>query len=355
HRHQLLGRVAIARQRATRLLGLGRRRSARLAQLDRHQESGGRQVDRPRHLRERPRRAGGGDARARPRAAVELLRRAAVDLRQGAQRALGPVRPSGDVAEIRHVGLPDHLVVGRAKGRQGAAAIVITRRQALVLPAGAIAAANFISSARAQDAERHGMSAFGDLKYPADFQQFTYVDPHAPKGGRYSEVVSSRTYNGSFLTFNSLNGYILKGNGAFGMDNTFATLMVRSGDEPDAMYGLAARAVRISGDGLTYQFLLRPEAKFHDGAPLTAQDVAFSLATLKEKGHPLITQLLRDFKGAEANDDHTVTVRFAEKRARDVPLFVAGLPIFSHAYYSKKNFDESTLDIPLGSGAYKVG
>ncbi|MGH6790177.1 MAG: extracellular solute-binding protein [Pseudolabrys sp.] len=232
---------------------------------------------------------------------------------------------------------------------------MITRRQALILPAGAIAAANFISLTRAQDAERHGMSAFGDLKYPADFQHFSYVDPHAPKGGRYSEVVSSRTYNGSFLTFNSLNGYILKGNGAFGMDNTFATLMTRSGDEPDAMYGLAARAVRVATDGLTYQFLLRPEAKFHDGTPLTAHDVAFTLATLKEKGHPLITQLLRDFKGVEADDDHTVTVRFAEKRARDVPLFIAGLPIFSRAYYTKKKFDESTLDIPLGSGAYKVG
>ncbi|HVV63034.1 MAG TPA: extracellular solute-binding protein [Pseudolabrys sp.] len=232
---------------------------------------------------------------------------------------------------------------------------MITRRQALILPAGAIAAANVISSARAQDGERHGMSAFGDLKYPADFACFSYVDPKAPKGGRYSEVVSSRTYNGSFLTFNSLNGYILKGNGAFGMDNTFATLMARSGDEPDAMYGFAARAVRISDDGLTYQFLLRPEAKFHDGTPLTAHDVAFSFATLKEKGHPLITQLLRDFKGAEAGDDRTVTVRFAEKRARDVPLFVAGLPIFSRAYYTTKKFDESTLDVPLGSGAYKVG
>src|SRR6185437_13458070 len=136
------------------------------------------------------------------RAVVEFLRRAAVELRQGTQRPLGPVRPSRDIAEIRHVGLPDHLVVGRAKGRQGAAAIVITRRQALILPAGAIAAAKFISPTRAQDAERHGMSAFGDLKYPADFPHFSYVDPDAPKGGHYSEVVASRTYNGSFLTFN---------------------------------------------------------------------------------------------------------------------------------------------------------
>jgi microcin C transport system substrate-binding protein len=131
--------------------------------------------------------------------------------------------------------------------------------------------------------------------------------------------------------------------------------MVRSGDEPDAIYGLAARAVRVSPDGLTYTFLLRPEAKFHDGSHLTAHDVAWSLSTLKEKSHPIITQLLRDMKGAEATDDHTVVMRFAEKRGRDVPLFVAGLPIFSRAYYAKLPFDQSSLEIPLGSGAYKVG
>ena len=232
----------------------------------------------------------------------------------------------------------------------------MSRRRVLVLWAVAAAGAYRLGSAFAQDAtERHGISAFGDLGYPADFPHFKYVDPNAPKGGAYSEVISSRGYNGSFLTFNSLNSYILKGEGAFGMDLTFAALMARSGDEPDAMYGLAARSVRIADDGLTYRFTLRPEAKFHDGAPLTAHDVAWSLTTLKEKGHPIITQLLRDLKGAEAPDDRTVVVRFAEKRARDVPLFVASLPIFSRAYYAKQPFDQSTLEIPLGSGAYKVG
>ena len=199
------------------------------------------------------------------------------------------------------------------------------------------------------------MSAFGDLAYPADFPYFRYVNPDAPKGGSYSEAVSSRGYNGSFLTFNSLNAYILKGEGAFGMDFTFAALMARSGDEPDAMYGLAARGVQIFDDGLTYRFRLRDQAKFHDGTPLTAHDVVWSLTTLKDKGHPIITQQLRDCKGAEVIDDRTVVVRFADKRGRDVPLFVAGLPIFSKAYYSKRPFDQSTQDAPLGSGPYKVG
>ncbi len=233
----------------------------------------------------------------------------------------------------------------------------LTRRNALVLGGGTFAAAaicKVTGSATAQTAERHGISAFGDLKYPADFPHFSYVNPTAPKGGLYSEVVSSRGFNGSFQTFNSLNAYIFKGEGALGMDMTFATLMVRGGDEPDAMYGMAARSVAISDDGLTYRYTLRPEAKFHDGSKMTSKDVVFSLMALKDKGHPIIAQLLRDFKGAEADGDAAIVVRFAEKRARDVPLFVAGLPIFSSAYYAKQPFDQSTLDVPLGSGPYRV-
>jgi microcin C transport system substrate-binding protein len=207
----------------------------------------------------------------------------------------------------------------------------------------------------AAETERHGMSAFGDLKYPADFRHFDYVDPNAPKGGLFSQVGAARQFNQNLLTFNSLNSYILKGDAALGMELTFATLMARATDEPDAVYGLAARAVRVSADKLTYRFLLRPEARFHDGTRLTAHDVAFSFGILKEKGHPIIRQMMRDLAGAEAADDASVVVRFAAKPARDVPLFVAIMPIFSRAYYAARPFDESTLDVPLGSGPYKVG
>ena len=235
--------------------------------------------------------------------------------------------------------------------------MALSRRRALGLLAGVAASGvgSRVIPVLAETADRHGMSAFGDLSYPADFPYFNYVNPKAPKGGVFSQIGPNRQFNQSFQTFNSLNSYILKGDAAQGMELTFATLMVRSGDEPDAMYGLAARSVRVSDDGLTYTFTLRPEVKFHDGTPLTAHDVVWSLLTLKDKGHPIITQQLRDFTGAEATDDRTIVARFAENRARDVPLFVAGLPIFSRAYYSKKSFEESTLDIPLGSGAYKVG
>ena len=204
-------------------------------------------------------------------------------------------------------------------------------------------------------AEAHGISVFGDLKYPADFHHFDYVNPAAPKGGVFSLIPSVRAYNQSYQTFNSLNAYVLKGDGAQGMDMTFAPLMVRANDEPDAMYGLAAKSVQISPDKLTYRFTLRPEARFHDGSKLTARDAAFSLTTLKAKGHPLIVVQLRDMVKAEAPDDATLIVTFAEKRARDVPLYVAGLPIFSQAYYTKQPFEELSLDIPLGSGPYRVG
>jgi microcin C transport system substrate-binding protein len=232
----------------------------------------------------------------------------------------------------------------------------ITRRNVLIVTASSLAGAACGASALAVDeTETHGISSFGDLKYPADFRHLDYVDVNAPKGGVFSQVGPSRQFNQNFLTFNSLNSYILKGDAAQGMELTFAGLMVATSDEPDSMYGLVARAVRISADKLTYRFLLRPEARFHDGTKLTAHDVAFSLKLLKEKGHPIIGQMTRDFVGAEAEDDTTVVLRFAPNRARDVPLFVAGLPIFSRAYYSTHNFDETTLEPPLGSGPYRVG
>ena len=231
----------------------------------------------------------------------------------------------------------------------------LTRRSTLVLGVGGVIAALSGKAKSDEGSEHHGMSAFGELKYPADFQHFDYVDPNAPKGGSFTHVGSTRAFNQNFLTFNSLNSFILKGDGAQGTELTFASLMSRAQDEPDALYGLAARSVRLSSDGLTYRFALRPGITFHDGSSMTARDVVFSLQTLKEKGHPIAQQLLRDFAGADALDDATVIVRFAKNRARDVPLFVAGLPVFSAAYYAAHPFDESTLEPPLGGGPYKVG
>lgn len=231
----------------------------------------------------------------------------------------------------------------------------VTRRSALAIGAGAATLAIAPSLLRAQERETHGISAFGDLKYPADFPHFEYVNPDAPKGGRFSLIGATRIFNQNFLTFNSLNSFVLTGDAALGMEMTFASLMARALDEPDAMYGYVASSVQIADDGQTYRFRLRPEAAFHDGTKITAADAAWSLTTLKEKGHPVIRQLLRDMTAAEAEGDAVLVVRFRPERGRESPLFVAGLPIFSRAYYSSRDFEASTLDIPLGSGAYKVG
>src|ERR1700721_1683079 len=157
----------------------------------------------------------------------------------------------------------------------------LSRRHLLGLTVGAISAVGFRPAAADTGADIHGISAFGDLKYPAGFAHFDYVNVDAPKGGLFSLIPSNRAYNQSFFTFNSLNAYILKGEGAQGMDMTFAALMVRANDEPDAMYGLAAKSLRISPDKLVYLFTFPPEPGFHYGSKLTAHDAAFSLTTLK--------------------------------------------------------------------------
>ncbi len=196
---------------------------------------------------------------------------------------------------------------------------------------------------------RHGLSIFGTLKYPAEFKNFDYVNPDAPKGGR---MVTMGT--GGANTFDSLNLYILKGDKAQGLDSLFDSLMVRANDEPDAMYGLVAKSADVAADGLAVTFKLRPEARFSDGAPVTAADVAFSFTLLKEKGAPEYSLALHDAVSAEALDAETVKYSFKGGLTRDLPEIVAGLPILSKAFYEKEKFEETTLNPPLGSGPYKI-
>jgi microcin C transport system substrate-binding protein len=195
---------------------------------------------------------------------------------------------------------------------------------------------------------RHGLSTFGDLKYPAGFKHFDYVNPNAPKGGRFA------TYGGPPNSFDSFNPFILKGDSASGLSLLFDTLMERSGDEPDAMYGLVAKEVAVAKDGKSITFRLRPEAKFSDGSAITAEDVVFTFDTLKAKGHPSYRIMMRDVTKAEALDQHTVRFAFTGELTRDLPSTVAGLPVLSKAYYSKHEFDQTTLEAPLGSGPYVI-
>jgi len=218
---------------------------------------------------------------------------------------------------------------------------------------GRLFAAVALVSAAALSAEaepRHGMSAFGELKYHADFKHFDYVNPDAPKGGRFSS-----TGTGGTKTFDSFNAFILKGDAAQGLEYLFDSLMTRAQDEPDAVYGLIAASAEIAPDGRSVVFKLRPEAKFADGSPVTADDVVFSFEAIKEKGHPQYSLSLRDVVKAEALDPHTVRYEFKGDLVRDLPLTVAQLPVLSKAFYTEHPFDQSSLTKPLASGPYEIG
>ncbi|MBX9591577.1 MAG: extracellular solute-binding protein [Hyphomonadaceae bacterium] len=207
-----------------------------------------------------------------------------------------------------------------------------------------------LGAVSAQAADRHGLSAFNELKYPADFKHFDWVNPDAPKGGRLALIGPvART------TFDSFNGFILKGDAAQGLELLFDALMTRAYDEPDAVYGLVAQSADLAPDRSSVTFRMRPEARFADGTPLTSADVVFSFDILKAKGHPNIRAQLRDVAGAAALDAHTVRFDFTGSLARDLPLVVAGLPILSKTYYATREFDQTTLDPPLGSGPFRIG
>jgi microcin C transport system substrate-binding protein len=222
-------------------------------------------------------------------------------------------------------------------------------RYGLVLVGVLVAAiAPAMASDTPEDA-RHGLSAFGNLKYPPDFEHFDYVNPEAPVGGSMSMIgTAGRT------TFNSFNPFIIKGDAAQGMEYLFDSLMTRAYDEPDAVYGLVAHSAKLAPDRSAVTFYMRPEAEFADGTPVRAEDVVFSFETLRSEGSPIYASQLRDVVKAEALDAHTVRFTFSSPGQRRLPLNIAQLPILSKAYYSENTFDESTLDPPLGSGPYEI-
>ncbi len=234
-------------------------------------------------------------------------------------------------------------------------ALPLSRRRALQAGAAGIAVLaaprGFAAALQPGETESHGLSIFGELAEKPDFKSFRYVSVDASKGG----TLTMEPPGGSTGSYDSLNAYILRGNPAAGMGLIFDSLLTGSLDERDALYGLVAKKVRVSADKLTYTFYLRKEARFHDGSPLTAEDAAFSLNTLKTKGHPTIAQSLHDLVSATAQGDDVLVVTLAPGRARDLPIIVASQPIFSKAYYTTHDFEQTTLDAPLGSSAYKVG
>ncbi len=214
----------------------------------------------------------------------------------------------------------------------------------LVLPA-ALALA---TPANADIITSHGISTFGELKYDAAFPHLDYVNPDAPKGGEISVW--------GFGSFDSMHPYTTKGRSGQLSSIFFESLLEGTADEPDAVYGLVAKSLEYPEDRSHVIFNMRPEARFSDGSPLTADDVVFSYEILRDKGLPSFRAVIqKQVKSAEALGPHRVKFTFKEgEPTRDLPQTVGGLPIFSKAYYeaSGADFEASTLTPGIGSGPY---
>ena len=196
----------------------------------------------------------------------------------------------------------------------------------------------------------HGYSTFGDLKYGPDFTHFTYANPDAPQGG----TMSQRQLYGT-PTFDSLNTFIIKGDSAPEVGvHIYDSLMVRANDEPDALYGLIAETIEYPEDLSYVAFNMRPEARFHDGEPVTAQDIVFTINALKNDGHPYYRNLLSDIANVTAETDLRVRIDLSPGAGSGLLGDIAELAVLPEHFYDTVPFDESWMDIPLGSGPYKV-
>ncbi len=201
-------------------------------------------------------------------------------------------------------------------------------------------------AAESKPAPAWALAMRGSPKYPADFQHFDYVRPDAPKGGM--------VVRGEPAPFDSLNPFILKGTPAGAVLSTIDSLMVQSKDEAQTVYGLIAQSITVPDDRSWAEFEINPKARFHDGSPITADDVVWTYNTLMTLGHPGFRLRFADVDKAESLDPRTVRFTFKPGDTRQLPLLVASLPVLSKAYYATHKFDETTLEPPLGNGAYKI-
>jgi microcin C transport system substrate-binding protein len=192
----------------------------------------------------------------------------------------------------------------------------------------------------------HGLSIHGDLKYGPGFARFDYVNPRAPKDGS----VTLRAIG----TFDNLNPFILRGVPAAGIGNTFDTLTVASADEPSSEYGLVAETIETPADRSWVAFTLRPQARFHDGSPMTVDDVIWTFDTLRTRGHPLYRSYYAQVARVEKLGPRTVKFTFKAGENRELPVILGQLPVLSKAYWAQHDFAKTTLDAPLGSGPYRV-
>ncbi|MCB9990612.1 MAG: ABC transporter substrate-binding protein [Rhodospirillales bacterium] len=193
----------------------------------------------------------------------------------------------------------------------------------------------------------HGIAMHGDPKYGPDFTHFDYANPDAPKGG------TLRMWGNE--TFDTLNGFSTKGVAADGLGLLYDSLMEKSQDEPFSMYGALAESVETPPDRSWVTFRLRPQAKWNDGKPVTAQDVVWTFETLTTKARPFYKAYYANVQNVEALDEHTVKFTFDMANNRELPLIIGEMPILPQHYWQDKDFEATTLEPPVGSGPYQVG
>lgn len=216
-------------------------------------------------------------------------------------------------------------------------ALVLTALLLLVSAAGA---------ADPGEVTAHGIATHGDLKYGPDFTHFDYANPDAPKGGEL------RLYGlGGFDTFNP---FVIRGNPDDGSARIYDTLMEASADEPSSEYGLLAESVTTPADRSWVEFTLRPQARWHDGKPITVDDVLWTFATLRDKGRPFYRAYYASVAKAEQTGERRVRFTFKAGENRELPLILGQLPVLPKHYWQGKEFDATTLEPPLGSGPYKI-
>ncbi|WP_445001253.1 extracellular solute-binding protein [Halomonas mongoliensis] len=193
----------------------------------------------------------------------------------------------------------------------------------------------------------HGLALYDEPELPADFSHFPHVNPEAPSGGTLTQAA----VGGSF---DSTNPFIIRGTPAAGLFEIYDTLVESNPNEPFSVYGLLAEGMRLDPDRTWIEFDLRPEARFQDGEPITAHDVAYSFTLLTEQGNPFYGAYYADVEAVTALDDRTVRFDFAEVHSRELPLIVGQLPVLPKHYWETRDFTAPTLAAHPGSGPYRI-
>ncbi|WP_461534606.1 extracellular solute-binding protein [Spongorhabdus nitratireducens] len=194
----------------------------------------------------------------------------------------------------------------------------------------------------------HAISLHGQPKYNNDFRHFGYANPDAPKGGTLKLALTG--------TFDSFNPWISKGNATGVVYLVYETLMVRSWDEPLSKYGVLVQKIERPVDNSWIAFNINPEARFHDGHPVTAEDVAWSFSALTEQGSPTQKSLYKEVERTEVTSPLRIVFHLKNPENRELPLVLGQLPVLPKHYWTSegRSFDKADLTLPLGSGPYRI-